>query len=84
MKNHCLITFVSTHDAIKAEKILSKEIPVTICPTPRKITSSCGISIQISEADFSSAYSLLSRIKLFKMYKYENFEYLEIYTQKDR
>ncbi len=39
-----LITFMSTHHAFKAEKVLKKKIVMKVIPTPHIITSSCGQS----------------------------------------
>ena len=45
------IVFPSTHEAIRAEKILQSHGTVfTIVPTPRSITASCGISVRFDPA----------------------------------
>ncbi len=45
-----VISFNSTHHAIKSEKILKDAgYELTVLPTPREITASCGISIAIDE-----------------------------------
>ena len=41
------LAFDSTHTAVAAEKYLSARIAVSVMPTPRKITASCGISLRI-------------------------------------
>ena len=41
------LAFDSTHMAVAAEKYLSARIAVSVMPTPRKITASCGISLRI-------------------------------------
>lgn len=41
------LAFDSTHMAVTAEKYLSARIAVSVMPTPRKITASCGISLRI-------------------------------------
>ena len=78
MKNKALITFLSTHDAIAAEKILSEKAKVTLRPTPREISAACGISIEIMASDLFGEDSLLSRIKIFKVYNITNGKYEEI------
>ena len=78
MENKYLLTFVSTHDAISAEKMLSQYIKTTIRPTPREITASCGISIEIQDLDFCMENSLFSRIRIHRVYKYENRKYAEL------
>jgi hypothetical protein len=49
MKNdtYYVVTFDSTHHAIKAERVLNeKGISIKTIPTPREITASCGLSIR--------------------------------------
>ncbi|MGL5439150.1 MAG: DUF3343 domain-containing protein [Filifactoraceae bacterium] len=42
------ISFQSTHNAIKSKAIFTKEkITLNVIPTPRVISSSCGMSIQV-------------------------------------
>lgn len=41
------LAFDSTHTAVAAEKYLSARIAVSVMPTPRKITASCGISLRV-------------------------------------
>ena len=41
------LAFDSTHMAVAAEKYLSAWIAVSVMPTPRKITASCGISLRV-------------------------------------
>lgn len=42
-----VITFDSTHHAIKGEKLLKDMgIEIKMIPTPREITASCGLSIR--------------------------------------
>ena len=41
------LAFDSTHMAVAAEKYLSAQIAVSVMPTPRKITASCGISLRV-------------------------------------
>lgn len=46
-RKYCLITFPSTQHALKAEKILKDQAKdFIIIPTPREISSSCGLSIK--------------------------------------
>ncbi len=43
-----LVTFFSTHHALKAEKILKNISPrIDLIPTPREINSECGFSVLI-------------------------------------
>lgn len=43
--DYLLITFESTHIAIKTEKILDG-LDIETIPTPRQLSTSCGISIK--------------------------------------
>ncbi|MGI6453703.1 MAG: DUF3343 domain-containing protein [Syntrophomonadaceae bacterium] len=67
LEDYCIFTFVSTSHALKAEKLM-KEIKAAfeIIPTPREVSTSCGVSIKVRPDDFSSYYSLLTenRIKI--------------------
>lgn len=55
-----LVTFDSTHNAIKAEeKLISSGIKVKIIPVPTEITSGCGLSIKISLNDFDESQKVL-------------------------
>lgn len=45
-----LVTFDSTNLALKTERALKNAgIPCAVIPTPREITSECGISLLLSE-----------------------------------
>ena len=55
-----LLAFNSTHAAGSAEKLLSAQLEVTIMPTLRKITASCGISLRIEDKDFEKLKAILS------------------------
>ena len=51
-EHYSYIVFPSTHEAIRAEKILQSYGAVfTIVPTPRSITTSCGISVRFDPAE---------------------------------
>lgn len=51
MENYLVITFESTHKAIKAEKDLAT-FDIEIIPTPRQLSANCGISIKGEMKDF--------------------------------
>ena len=47
MNEMYIVSFNSTHHAIRTDKILSQSgVTSTTLPTPREITASCGISIR--------------------------------------
>ena len=49
-----VISFESTHMAIKSEKILLEEgLEIRIIPVPRETTASCGLALKISTEDLS-------------------------------
>lgn len=56
--NYLVITFESTHRAIKAEKALSS-FDIEIIPTPRQLTANCGISIRGRIEDLSGIQKAL-------------------------
>lgn len=50
-----VVTFESTSHAIKGEKVLKEEnIKIKTIPTPREITSSCGLSIRFKLEDLDT------------------------------
>lgn len=56
----CVITFNSTHHAIKAEKtLMGNGLNVRTIPTPREITASCGFSIKFEEDDINEIKNFL-------------------------
>lgn len=49
-KQFLIITFSSTHHALKAEKILKKaDIPAKVIPVPRDISSDCGVALRFEK-----------------------------------
>lgn len=60
-----VITFNSTHHAIKAERTLMENgLDVRTIPTPREITASCGFSIKFLEGDINEIKNFLSNKEL--------------------
>lgn len=60
MNEFYIISFNSTHQAIKAEKILEDEgLDIVAMPTPRGITASCGLSIKFDFNDLDRVVSLM-------------------------
>jgi len=56
IKEYELFTFISTSQALKAEKILKNEgAEFIIIPTLREISSSCGLAVKIA-SDFLQDY----------------------------
>lgn len=54
-----LITFDSTHSAIRAEKELIDKLSVRIIPVPREITSGCGLSLKLDTHKIDRAREIL-------------------------
>lgn len=70
---HGVVTFESTHHAIKGEKILKEnEIEHRMIPTPRAITRSCGLSAKFDLKDMEEIKELFSQgeIALTGIYRY--------------
>lgn len=60
MNEMYIVSFNSTHHAIRTEKILiENEIRCTTLPTPREITASCGISIRFLIEDLNKVKDVL-------------------------
>ena len=47
--NYLILTFQSTHHVLKAERVLlSQKMKFEIIPTPKEISSECGMSIRVN------------------------------------
>jgi len=70
-----VITFQSTHHVLKAEKILiTAGFKFDIIPTPKNISSDCGMSIRFDSqaASISMLYELLNANNIsFNLYDYK-------------
>lgn len=58
MERFILITFASTHSAMKSEKILAEMKPIMM-PTLRQISTSCGMSLKIEKENYDRALTAL-------------------------
>lgn len=55
-----VITFASVHFVMKAERVLKENgIEVRLIPTPRKISSDCGMTIEVKKEDLDTIKELL-------------------------
>lgn len=60
---HCILVFESTHQVLKAEKALQQAgIHHEIIPTPKDLSSDCGMSIRVyrsanETADIAETFS---------------------------
>ena len=51
----CVVTFSTVHNVMKSEKVLKqKGFSVRLIPTPRKISSDCGMALEISSGNKDS------------------------------
>lgn len=70
-----VVTFESTHHAIKGEKILKQnQIQHRMIPTPRAITRSCGLSAKFDLKDLEELRQLFTQgeVAMTGIYKYIN------------
>jgi len=57
-----VLTFHSTHDALRAEKLLLQAGLHPQCiPVPRHLSANCGIALSLAPADRLQAESLLAQ-----------------------
>ena len=70
---NCVITFDSIHRVMKAEKILEREnVFVTLIPTPRQISSDCGMVVRMDCEHLERAQEILNkdRLKIEGIYRF--------------
>jgi len=71
MENFCVITFHSTHLALKFEMVAkNKGLETKLIPVPRQISSSCGLAGKINENQVEATI---------KMCQENNIEFEHIY-----
>lgn len=74
MESLCLITFYSTHYALKAEKVLKDNgFTVDLVPVPRKLSSNCGISMSLSWGNKANAVEILksNNVRIEKIHRWD-------------
>lgn len=70
--NFYVISFDSTHHAIRAEKLFKEHnLNIRMMPTPREITASCGLSIRFEVADLDEVEDIIQSEDLSIKGKYE-------------
>lgn len=70
---HGVVTFESTHHAMKGEKILKEnQIEHRMIPTPRAITRSCGLSAKFELKDMEKVKKLFTQdeVAITGVYRY--------------
>lgn len=59
---YCLLTFPTTHSALRAEKTLGEQsLNFIIVPTPREISEGCGLAVKCHCEDLSKIIRELNR-----------------------
>lgn len=58
--DYCVITFASTHGAIRAQTALEGELPVQTMPVLRQISLGCGIALRLPPGQADRARKLLA------------------------
>ncbi len=67
-----VISFDSTHHAIKAEKLFKEHnLNIRMMPTPREITASCGLSIRFEVGDLEEVEDIINQEELAVKGKYK-------------
>jgi len=65
LKDYSVFTFRSTSQALKAERVLKvAAADFLIMPTPREISTSCGLAVKVAPADQVSTHYLLNSQKV--------------------
>lgn len=60
LNDYCVITFNTTSQALKSEKILKEEErSFVIMPTPREISTSCGLALKMKPDDTAQSLAIL-------------------------
>lgn len=60
MNEMYIVAFNSTHHAIRTDKLLNESnMKVTTLPTPREISSSCGISVRFLKDDIDKVIDII-------------------------
>jgi len=58
----CILLFDSIHYVLGAERLLKESgIPVDLIPTPKELSSDCGMSVSIPLPDLDAARRVLGR-----------------------
>lgn len=59
-----VISFENTHSAMQAQKILKPLYAITVIPTLREISQSCGISVMLPEVEQAQAVAAAQSLGL--------------------
>lgn len=62
LKEYGVFTFISTSQALKAERVLKQaSIDFLMMPTPREISTSCGLAVKVASEDLGKSFEILQQ-----------------------
>ncbi|MEQ8236981.1 MAG: DUF3343 domain-containing protein [Syntrophomonadaceae bacterium] len=62
LKEYGVFTFISTSQALKAERVLKQaSIDFLMMPTPREISTSCGLAVKVASEDLGNSLEILQQ-----------------------
>ncbi|NLU49427.1 MAG: DUF3343 domain-containing protein [Syntrophomonadaceae bacterium] len=60
LNDYCVITFASTSQALKAEKVMKEAGAIFLTmPTPREVSASCGLALKVQPERVEEYHQLL-------------------------
>jgi hypothetical protein len=60
LKDYGVFTFISTSQALKAERVLKNaSADFLMMPTPREISTSCGLAVKVAQDELEPNYVIL-------------------------
>jgi len=60
LKEYGVFTFISTSQALKAERVLKQAaMEFLMMPTPREISTSCGLAVKVTSEDLGKSAEIL-------------------------
>jgi len=72
------LLFFTTHDVLKAEKVLKKNnVAIELVPVPRNLSSDCGMCIKF-DGDISIIKTLLHPSEMDKCLSYDGKDYKSV------
>lgn len=60
-ETYYMLSFDSTHAAMRAEQYVKGYVPVCAMPTLRAVSAGCGISLRVEEGDYSKLEQALKK-----------------------
>lgn len=62
--DYCMLSFISTHTAITAQRLLEGICPIQTMPVLREVSAGCGIAVRFPPECLSAARSALDAYSL--------------------